>query len=227
MAHGIYFSANNDKEGFRLPINPEKVSESGAGDGEDFTISKLGNINIPKDPKLEEYPLESYFPAAETHYSSTPFKEPQYYIDAIKRWKKNKMAVRYIYVNGSFSINELVTIEQFDYEESDGSGDVYFTLSLKKYVSFGPKKMVIVKKPEETKSGADKSVVVQKDTPPRQNPKPEPKIYALVKGDSLWKLAQRFLGNGNRFREIANLNGIKDSQFRKLQIGMKVKIPPK
>ncbi|WP_342505612.1 LysM peptidoglycan-binding domain-containing protein [Sporosarcina sp. FSL K6-2383] len=222
---GIYFSANNDEEGFQLPILPEKVSELGAGDGEDFSISKLGNINIPKDPKLEEYPLESFFPATETHYSSTAFREPQYYIDALKRWKKNKMAVRYIYVNGSFSINELVTIEKFDYEESDGSGDVYFTLALKKYVHFAPKKMA-VKKPIVSTASV-KAAVVKKTAPPRQNSKPAPQTYSLISGDSLWKVAQKYLGDGNRFREIANLNGIKDSQFSSLPIGLKVKLPTK
>lgn len=222
--HGIYFSANNDKEGFRLPINPEKVGVSVDGDGEEYTIAKLGNVNIPKDVKLEEYSLESFFPLSPSHYAVAPHQKPQYYIDMLKRWQKNKMAVRYIYVNGSFSINELVTIEDFDYNESDGSGDVYFTLSLKKYVSFAPKKMVVVKPKPATQP---KPTVVKKAAPPRQNTKPEPKVYALVKGDSLWKVAQKFLGNGNRYPEIAKLNGIKSSDYRRLPIGLKVKIPPK
>lgn len=222
MAHGIYFSANNDKEGFQLPVNPEVVKESGAGDGEEFTISGLGSINIPKFAKLEEYPLESYFPKLPTHLAVTPHVEPSYYVDLMKKWKAEKKPVRYIYADGSFSINELVTIQQLDFEERDASGDIYFTLSFKKYVDSKPKKMTLQKKPV-----SGKNVVVAKKTPPRQNGKIIPKTYSLIKGDSLWKIAQKFLGSGSRFREIANLNGIKDSQFRKLPIGLKVKLPPK
>lgn len=222
MAHGIYFSANNDQEGFRLPINPEKVGGSISGDGEKFSIAKTGKVNIPKDVQLEAFELASYFPYEDTHYSPTAFREPQYYIDTIKKWQKNKMPVRYIYVDGSFSINELVTIEKFDYDETGGSADVNFTLSLLQYVSFAPQKMTVVKK-----TTAAKTQVVKKTTPPRQNTKPQPKTYSLVKGDSLWKVAQKFLGNGSRFREIANLNGIKDSQFRSLPIGLKLKLPSK
>ncbi|EPD52752.1 hypothetical protein HMPREF1210_01132 [Paenisporosarcina sp. HGH0030] len=222
MAHGIYFSANNDQEGFRLPINPEKVGGSISGDGEKFSISKAGKINVPKDVQLESFELVSYFPSDDSQYSSSAYRDPQYYIDTIKRWQLNKMPVRYIYVDGSFSINELVTIEKFDYDETGGSADVNFTLSLLKYVSFSPQKMKVVKK-----SATSKTQVINKTTPARQNTKPQPKTYSLVKGDSLWKVAQKFLGNGSRFREIANLNGIKDSQFRSLPIGLKLKLPPK
>lgn len=230
--HGIYFSANNDAEVFRLPINPEKVDVSTGGSGEEFTIAKLGTVNIPKDVKLEEYSFESYFPATKTHYSTTAFKDPQSYIDMLKKWQKNKMSVRYIYVDGTFTINELVTIESFDYEESDGSGDVYFTLSLKQYVSFGPKKMVVVKKPiakkpATTSATKPKPTVVKKESPPRQNAKTAQQTYSLIKGDSLWKVAQKFLGSGSRYPEIQKLNGIKDSQLRKLPIGLKVKLPAK
>lgn len=219
--HGIYLSIRNNEEGFRLPINPEKVDVSTPGDGEEFAIAKLGNINIPKDVRLEEYSLESYFPLNPTHLATSNHREPKYYIDALKRWQREKIPVRYIYVNGSFTINEAVTIASFEYEESDGSGDVYFTLSLKKYVFFAPKKMIIAKKRSSS------NAVVKKSAPPRQNSRPQPKTYSLVKGDSLWKVAQKHLGSGSRYKEIQKLNGIKDSQLRVLQIGMKIKIPPK
>jgi LysM repeat protein len=226
MSHGIYFSANNDKEGFRLPINPEKVEVVGSGDGESYTIAKLGNINIPKDAKLEEYSIASFFPAQESIYSVSIFFEPQYYIDLINKWKKAKLPIRYIYVNGAFTINELVTIEKFNYDETGGCPDVNFTLDLKKYVPFGPKKMLIVKPPPPVNNQKSKQKVVKKSTPPRENKKVVPQTYSLIKGDSLWKVAQKYTKNGANFKELQKLNGIKDSQLKKLPIGLKLKIPP-
>jgi LysM repeat protein len=225
MVHGIYFSANNDREGFRLPINPETVGVIGTGDGEGFTIAKLGNINIPKDVKLKEFTIESFFPASESIYQVTPFREPQYYIDTLEKWQVSKISIRYMYVNGSFVINELVTIESFDYDETGGSPDVNFKIKLKKYVPFGPKKMKVVKK-TTTEPGKTKTQVVQKKTPPRENKKVIPQTYSLVKGDSLWKVAQKYTKNGANYRELQEFNGIKDSQLRKLPIGLKLKIPP-
>lgn len=223
MTRGIYLSVKNDSEGFRLPVNPEDVEVGIKGDGEGFKISKLGSINIPKDVELDEYPLESFFPAQNYHFLDAEFNEPIFYIEKLSRWQKEKLPVRYIYVNGSFTINEMTTIENFTYKESFGSEDVPFKLSLKKYVSFGPKKMV-VKKPT---AAAPKAAVVKKNAPPRQNAKAQPKTYSMVAGDSLWKIAQKQLGNANRYGEIAKLNGIKESQYRKLPIGLKLKLPAK
>lgn len=220
MAHGIYFSAKNDREGFRIPVNPEAVTVKASGDGEEFDIAGTGKVNVPKSAMLEEYQFNSFFPARETHYSPVAFREPHYYIDNLKRWRKEKTPIRFMYVDGSFTVNELVTIEEFEYDETGGDADVNYTLNLKQYIPFGPKKMKVVSK-------TPGKAVVKKPAPPRENTKAVPATYSLVAGDSLWKVAKKFLGDGARYREIANLNGIKDSQFRKLPIGLKIKLPAK
>lgn len=223
MTYGIYLSVKNDTEGFRLPINPEEVEVKVKGNGEGFKIAKLGSVNIPTDVDLDEFPLESFFPGRDYHFLVAEFQKPEVYIEKLRRWQREKLPVRYIYVNGSFAINELTTIENFSFKEAFGTTDVPFQLTLKKYVPFGPKKMV-VKKPNATFTVAS---VVKKDTPSRQDTKPIPKTCSLVKGDSLWKVAQKFLGSGNRFLEIAKLNGIKPSEYRRLPIGLKLKLPAK
>ena len=46
--------------------------------------------------------------------------------------------------------------------------------------------------------------------------------YMVVKGDSLWAIAQRLLGDGSRYKEIKTLNGlISDTIYS----GQKLKIP--
>ncbi|MEK3886522.1 LysM peptidoglycan-binding domain-containing protein [Bacillus sp. FSL K6-3431] len=228
--YGIYLSVNNDSEGFRLPVNPEKVSVSRAGDGEQFKIAKLGSVNIPKDVELKEFELESFFPSQKYHFLVSEFKQPKYYIQKLERWQEKKLPVRYVYVNGSFVINELVTIESFEYDESFGIKDVNYSLSLLKYVAFGPKKMKVAlppkPKPSPKPKPAPKPKVVKKKAPPRQNTKAQPKTYSLVKGDSLWKVAQKFTGKGTNYPALQKLNGIKNSQITRLPIGLKLKIPP-
>lgn len=229
MIRGIYLSTKDDSVGFQLPVNPEKVEVVIAGSGQEYKIAKLGSINIPKDVELAEFSIENFFPAQEYHFLDAPFLPPSFYIEKLKQWQEDKLPVRYVYVAGSFAINEMTTIENFTYSESYGSEDVDFTLELKKYVPFGPQKMKIVKKETKPTAGkpGKKAVVAKKKTPPRQNAKATPKTYALVKGDSLWKIAQRVFKDGSRYEEIAKLNGIKASDYRKLPIGLKVKLPPK
>lgn len=222
MSYGIYLSINNDTEGFRLPINPEKVEVVMKGGGEGFKVSKLGAVNVPQDVELEEFTIESFFPAQEYNFSLDGQQRPEFYIEKLKKWFKDRTPVRYIYVNGSFSINVITTIEEFTYDEQFGSSDVNYKLFLKQYKPFGPQKMTVKK----TSTG-NKPVAVKKKTPPRQNPKPQYKTYSLVKGDSLWKVAQKFLHSGTRYPEIAKLNNIKESDYRRLPIGLKLKLPPK
>ncbi|WP_018599774.1 LysM peptidoglycan-binding domain-containing protein [Mycobacterium sp. 155] len=37
---------------------------------------------------------------------------------------------------------------------------------------------------------------------------PEPRTYTVESGDTLWAIAERFYGDGNRYQEIANASGI-------------------
>ncbi|GLC87486.1 LysM peptidoglycan-binding domain-containing protein [Lysinibacillus piscis] len=225
---GIYLSAKNDAEGFRIPVNPPELPFKNSADGEEFTVAETGTVNVPKPMKLKEFSFSSYFPAAETHYAETQFVEPKKYIEQIEKWMAEETVIRFIYVGGSFSINEQVTIESFDGKDQFGTADVDYTISFKKSVPYGFKKMEIVKKKVVDVKSVDKKPVEQvvKKEAPRENPKPVPQTYSLVKGDSLWKVAQKYTGNGANYKALQSLNGIKDSDLRRLPVGLKVKIPP-
>lgn len=50
------------------------------------------------------------------------------------------------------------------------------------------------------------------------------RIYTVQHGDTLWEIAKKLLGSGNRYREIVSLNGLKSNI---IYSGMKLKIPNK
>ena len=54
---------------------------------------------------------------------------------------------------------------------------------------------------------------------------PEPIFYTIEEGDTLWAIAQKHLGDGNRYQEIveANLEVIKDAD--KIYPGQSIRIP--
>lgn len=54
-------------------------------------------------------------------------------------------------------------------------------------------------------------------TPPQQN------TYTVQRGDTLWSIAQRTYGNGQRWRDIAQANPSVDPQ--KLAIGQQIILP--
>ncbi|MHC4104460.1 MAG: LysM peptidoglycan-binding domain-containing protein [Planctomycetota bacterium] len=64
-------------------------------------------------------------------------------------------------------------------------------------------------------------------TPVKTRPKPpaaQPsKQYVVREGDNLWRIANKQLGDGERFREIIKLNALEDEDY--LTVGMRLKIP--
>ena len=224
---GIYFKDEKSNQGFRIPINPPELPRVLEGDDEEFDINTTGMVSVPKSMKLPEVSFSSYFPGDETHYAEVDFVPPSTYIDLISKWMENKTVVRFIYVGGSFTINELVRIKSFEFKDQFGTNDVDYTLGIKKYVDFGFKKLQIVKPAASNKPATNASKpAAKKEAEKRPETKAAPQTYNLVKGDSLWKIAQKYTGNGSNYKALQTLNGIKDSQLRKLPIGLKVKIPP-
>lgn len=49
-------------------------------------------------------------------------------------------------------------------------------------------------------------------------------IHTVVKGNSLWSISSKYLGRGNRYKEIMELN---DLDSDKIKVGQKLKIPMK
>ena len=48
------------------------------------------------------------------------------------------------------------------------------------------------------------------------------RVHTVVKGDTLWDIAQKYLGSGIRYKEIVKLNGLTSNV---IYSGMKLKIP--
>jgi nucleoid-associated protein YgaU len=58
---------------------------------------------------------------------------------------------------------------------------------------------------------------------PAPPPPPEPRTYTVVSGDTLWAIAERFYGDGNRYPDIAAASGISNPDL--IQPGQVVTIP--
>lgn len=218
--YGIYLSTADDTEGFRLPVNPSEIEMRGQGQGVEYTVLKLGEINVIKEPRLTEIKFGSIFPAQRYPFVvGQTLLEPLVYVNLIEKWKAEQRVARLIVVGGSLDINMTVSIEDFTWRERAGSSDIEYEILLKRYVYHAPKR-VIVRSSQQTNT-----ITVKQTKKPRPVSKQQPRTYTLVAGDNLWKIAKKFLGDGSRWREIATLNGIKDSEVRRLPIGLTIKLP--
>ncbi|MGE7718049.1 LysM peptidoglycan-binding domain-containing protein [Priestia megaterium] len=218
--YGVELSFNNKEEVLQLPINPSEIEVGETGRGSTYDVVGLGEINVIKDRQLTTYSFNGLFPAQWYPFVTTDdLLHPVEYIKMIEKWMTTKRPIRFIFTSDTYDINTPASIESFTWKEVAGSGgDIEYTLQLKKYVFYAARKIV-----KESTNGGGR--VQKKKAAARPNDKQQPMTYTMVAGDSLWKVAQMKLGNGARWKEIQQLNGIKDAEIKRLPIGKVLKLP--
>ena len=119
-------------EKLQLPVPPPKYAIKRSQNNSTVIVEGLGEVSFIGKPKLAEIPLiESFFPKRVYSFCQyKTFPTPKECTDTIEKWMTSGKPIRYL-VTGA--INTECTIEDFEYGERDGTGDVYFTLNLKEY----------------------------------------------------------------------------------------------
>lgn len=193
-----------------LPVPPKELTTKVNSSNSTVDLVSIGEVNILKNIGLREYTFELLLPGKPYPFISTldDFKLPIYYLTKIRGHKESKTPVRLIITrklsNGEdiFDTNLLVSVETYNITEKAGEeGDIWVELSLKEY----RKPVVKVQEVQTNSSGVSEiTEEVQREE------KPKATEYTVVSGDSLWAIAKRELNDGSRYKEIAELNGIKD-----------------
>lgn len=123
----------------QIPVNPSKFTVSTEGDNDTTEIITLGEIAIPKKPKLSSiswesfFPYESWFPAVRTKGS---FKDADFYLDFINKIR-DECKPCHLTVTG-IGYDEDVIVETFDYYHQGGDHeDTYYSIELKQYRPYG------------------------------------------------------------------------------------------
>lgn len=208
----LVLSFENRSEVLELPWPLSEHSISSPHNTYSFDTINLGEVLAIGKKKLRTMTISSYFPSKSYPFLlSQSFPEPAVCIEMINKWRLSGKPIRGAIMDTD--INLAMAIESFDYgkEDGDGSGDIAFTLSLKEYSYLNV---------ERSQKPSKKAAL--KERPKDPSPK-KVTSYLVKKGDTLWDLADKRLGDGSRWKEIAKLNKVSDP--RKLQIGTKLKIP--
>lgn len=224
-------SWNNGAEGFPFPVLPEKLSIKRNGSDKEYDIIKTGRISTIQKPELTEISFESFFPGNNypfvnpKHYKKDGNPDPYTYVNYVLKWWDTGYPVRFIYIGidtqrESSKLSLPMSIVSFErWEEGGSPGDIFYSLKLKEYVFYSAKRITAVQQDGQT--------VLRAEPPKRPDERVPPTTYTLKPGDSLIKVAKMQLGNSGRWREIQQLNGITDSEVRRLQVGRVLQLPPK
>lgn len=186
--------SNSDK--FMLPVNPESFAFTEKHNNTSVNVNSIGEVNLLGKRDLKTGTISSHFPKRDRNYANNSGRQAPYtYVNKLLSWKSSGKPIQLI-ITGT-KINFQVTIETLKYGEQDGTGDVYYDLTLKEYRAVEIKKTKLKKKKKTTK---------KKSKPKRPAAKKKTKTYTVKSGDCLWNIAKKFYGNGAQYTKIYNAN---------------------
>lgn len=200
----IWLSMDNQK--FRLPVLPADFQLESSNDNEKVKINNIGMINLLGKKELKGITIDTFFPSQNYSFVAyNDFPKPWGCVKLLDGWKNSGKPLRLI-ITGT-SVNMEVGIESFDYGPSDGTKDVYYSLSLSEYVRI-----------KDTKNNTnEKKATTTRPAPQKTTNK---KTYIVKKGDTLWTIAKKQTGDAMNYKKIAKDNNIKN--LNKISIGQKL-----
>jgi hypothetical protein len=116
----------------QLPVTPASYSVKTDNNNVSILVESVGELNILGETKLSEITLASFFPSQEyTFCTYSGFISPLEFVNKFEAWRVSKKPVRLV-MTGT-PVNDLFSIESFEYGTDDGTQDINFTLTLKRY----------------------------------------------------------------------------------------------
>ncbi|CZR83081.1 TPA: LysM peptidoglycan-binding domain-containing protein [Clostridioides difficile] len=181
---------------FRFPVFPSSFEINSKAIVNTSNVLKTGEIAVFGGVGLRTTEISGFFPRNEASYCDyTSFPSPYDCVNKIQRWMNEGFILRFTITETNINFECIIT--DFQYEEKDCTGDVYFTLSLKEY-----KRIQIPKVSTNTDLSSSKDVPLTKGF----EVKNKQRTHKVGKGDSLWSLAKKYYGNGDLWKKIYDAN---------------------
>ncbi len=188
-----------------FPVLPESFDVKTAQGNTTVNINALGEVNLLGHANLETVSFSGFFPSSQETYTTGNVRDPMEYVTDIRSMKEKGPCELHL-----LDIQAMhCTIEEFDFGESDGTGDINFSIDLKQYVYINAEGIVnkqvskIGRPKKETGAGT----------------------YIVKTGDNLFTIARRQLGTTD-WQELYQINKETiGSNPNRIMPGMKLILP--
>lgn len=222
MAYEVYI------DDMLLPIPPEKIPIKYPGQNQTATLISGEEVNITRPRGLAEISLDVVIP--QMNYPCAVWdgsiSDAEDFLARIHDLKEGGSSFEFIVIRDGpgrssfFDTNMDVTLEDYKVSDDVKEGfDLSVSITLKEYRHYGTKIMNFVLLENE-------AVPALGDLEAgRQGEVEHDKIYTVAKGDCLWSIAKKLLGNGSRWPEIHALNKDKVSDPNRINPGQILSLP--
>ena len=205
-----------------LPIPPQKIPIKYPGQNETATLINGEEINITRPPGLAEISIDVVLPQMDYPCAmwDGSVEDAEEFISRLQDLKESGDTFEFIVIRDSFDTNMDVTLEDYKVSDDVKEGlDLVVSITMKEARHYGTKIMNFAIVPEQPiPAGASPE-------PERPAAQPQVKTYTVKSGDCLWNIAKKQLGDGNRWKEIHNLNLDKISNPNLIHAGLVLVMP--
>ena len=216
MAYEVYI------DDMLLPIPPQKIPIKYPGQNETATLINGEEINITRPPGLAEISIDVVLPQMDYPCAmwDGSVEDAEEFISRLQDLKESGDTFEFIVIRDSFDTNMDVTLEDYKVSDDVKEGlDLVVSITMKEARHYGTKIMNFAIAPEQPIPAA------ASPEPERPAARPQVKTYTVKSGDCLWNIAKKQLGDGNRWKEIHNLNLVKISNPNLIHAGLVLVMP--
>lgn len=187
MTVDIYIREKSGNREIRVPWLPEEINfESGGTVRASYDIMNHGPVEVPMGSGLCAYSWKSQFPGKNRTDDSLlrgTWQDPSVYHNILEDWKAK--GTRLCLLVTGYPINKDVVLDNYKATANGGFGDIEYELSFVEY--------------------RDITISATKTTT-TSRPATQSTTYTIKAGDTLWGIAQRFLGSGLKWTAIYEAN---------------------
>jgi len=218
-------------DGVLLPIAPSKVQTKISSKNKTITLIDEGEVNLLKKAGLTDIEFDAILPQTTYPFATyvNGFRPASFFLEKLEQLKLAEKPFQFIISRISpgrkllFDTNMKVSLEDYIITEDARNGfDVVVSIKLRQYRDYGTKTVVVKAAPITQVASATTTVSTVSATKPREVSKAIPRTHTVVRGDTLWAICKKHLGDGSKYTEIAKLNGIKNPNL--INVGQVIKL---
>ena len=212
-------------DGILMPVAPSKINTKIKNKNRTITLINEGEANILKSAGLQEISFNMMIPAYKypfALYLGGIFLPISYYLEILDRLKNSKKPFQLIIIREGvlgalgFDTNLKVSLEDYQILEDAGNGrDITVSIKLKQYQE---KTKTVVRIATAVGGGTVKYILEKV----RDSSKKIEKTYKVKEGDTLYTIAKKQLGNGEKYRDLITLNKLGNSSD--IEVGQVIRL---